>query len=80
MTGVLKRLGRVTGAQPVRVAGGVCALLATGVLLLQVQTRSGTAAVTGLTDVPLSSLVSFAVAHPAYPVAIVVGMVVLLAR
>jgi len=80
MIGILKRLGRAMGAQPVRVAGGICALLATSVLLLQVQTQSGTAAVTGLADVPLSSLVSFAMAHPAYPVAIVVGLLVLFAR
>ena len=70
----LGRLVAAVGRNPVRVAGGVGAAVAAVVSWQRL--TDGLAAAAGVP--PVGALVDFAVAHPAYPAAVVVGLVALL--
>ena len=67
-----RRLALWAGANPVRTAGGLGALLAGGVILASLSPGVGVAP--DLTGVTLERLWRFSQSHPAYPAAVVVGL------
>jgi len=69
-----RRVVRWTSEHPLRTAGGVAALAASLVAALSTDAADGAASLTVLS----TALADFAAAHPAYPVAVVVGLAVLL--
>ncbi|WP_415379571.1 hypothetical protein [Halosimplex sp. TS25] len=87
-TGIGSRLVATVSAQVLRVVGLLTVLLSAGVAGLSVSTEYGLAVTVGgesqtaayTADVSIASaLVEFAAAHPAYPVAVLVGFVLVVA-
>lgn len=74
---VVSRIGGWLADNPLRVAGALAAVAATVYMAVAAQGTStaGTAA-TG-SGVTVSTVVDFAVAHPAYPALVVVGLAAL---
>jgi hypothetical protein len=71
-----RRLALWAGANPLRTAGGVGALVAAWVIVASLS--SGTGVIPDLAGVTLERFLRFSRAHPAYPVAVVVGSATLL--
>ena len=71
-----RRVARWVGANPLRTAGAAGALLAAWVVLASLVPGPGVDA--GLSTVTADRAVRFALAHPAYPAAVVVGLGTLL--
>lgn len=79
MAGAGAGVAEWVGENPLRVAGAAGALVALAVMVsslgVRMESSAGRTAITGAT---MADALSFSVAHPAYPVAVLVGLGVFL--